>query len=110
MTDDPAWNVLLLPGVDRTFDALRARRRRLILLGLLTDDIRSEACFDSRCSNREGVDTELHHRHLPMLAELGYVEWDPDSGTIERGSRFDEIEPLLRLLIDHADELPPGWP
>jgi len=54
--------------------------------------------------------TALYHVHLPKLAEAGYIEWDADTHTIRRGPNFDEIVPLLRLMAEHEDELPAGWP
>ncbi|WP_436908961.1 DUF7344 domain-containing protein [Halosimplex marinum] len=56
------------------------------------------------------IRTALYHVHLPKFAEAGYIEWDVDSRTIRQGPNFDEIGPLLRLMSDHEDELPTGWP
>nr|WP_161493145.1 hypothetical protein [Natrarchaeobaculum aegyptiacum] len=52
----------------------------------------------------------LHHAHLPKLDEAGFIEWNPDSKTITCGPRFDEIAPLVELLVDHQSELPASWP
>ncbi len=52
----------------------------------------------------------LHHTHLPKLDEAGFIEWNPNSKTITRGLRFDEIAPLIELIIANRDELPAGWP
>ncbi|WP_436928130.1 DUF7344 domain-containing protein [Halosimplex amylolyticum] len=54
--------------------------------------------------------TTLYHVHLPKLAEAGYIAWDRDTNTIRRGPNFDEIGSLLRLMADHEDKLPAGWP
>ena len=62
---------------------------------------------------RDAVDriaTEMHHTHLPRLAEAGYVEWDREDDVLRRGPRFDEVAPLIELLVVHEDELPAGWP
>lgn len=58
----------------------------------------------------ELIKQELYHTHLPKLAEAGFINWDPESGLITRGPRFEEIGPLLRLMNDHQDELPEDWP
>lgn len=52
----------------------------------------------------------LYHRHLPKLAVTGYIDCDRVTHTIRRGPRFDEVAPLIRLMRDHRDELPGGWP
>jgi len=49
---------------------------------------------------------QLHHVHLPKLADQELIEWDRDSQTVTRGSRFDEIEPVLRLLADNPERFP----
>ncbi|MCW8172003.1 DUF7344 domain-containing protein [Natrialba swarupiae] len=59
---------------------------------------------------REDVLMRLHHTHLPKLDEAGFIEWNPNSKTITRGLRFDEIAPLIELIIANRDELPAGWP
>ncbi len=44
--------------------------------------------------------------HLPKLTEAGYIAWDADTHTIQRGLNFDENTLLLRLMTDHEDKLP----
>lgn len=52
---------------------------------------------------------QLHHVHLPKLADAGYIRWDQEDHIVQQGPQFDAIEPLLTLLCDHADELPDEW-
>jgi hypothetical protein len=59
---------------------------------------------------RKRMRTELYHSHLPRLAKLGYVEWDSETGTVRRGPNFEAIDPLVRLLVEHEDELPDDLP
>ena len=49
---------------------------------------------------------QLYHVHLPKLAAAGYVEWDPDDGTVARGPRFGAVEPVLALLGEQGGTLP----
>lgn len=49
----------------------------------------------------------LYHVHLPLLEESGYVEWNEAERTIQRGPRWEEIEPLLELIDSNLGELPP---
>ncbi len=99
------------PEIDRMLDIMSERRRRLILLLLkrgtveTTDDVMLRGNGESDTS-----EIQLVHSHLPKLEDAGYIEWDRDAGDISKGPRFDDIEPLLELIENHADELPPGWP
>jgi predicted transcriptional regulator len=54
----------------------------------------------------ETVRIELVHTHLPKLESLGYVSWNRDTGTVVKGERWEEIEPVLELFEQHADRLP----
>lgn len=48
----------------------------------------------------------LEHVHLPKLDDAGLIEWDRDTDTITRGPRFDEVEPVLRLLAANQHRFP----
>ncbi|MCO8244943.1 MULTISPECIES: transcriptional regulator [unclassified Haladaptatus] len=105
------------PPIDTLFDALRSSYRRRILLEVLDHNPREEDEFasnsfapDETTDEVERLKMELQHRHLPKLADAGYIDWDPETETIRRGPNFDEIAPLLTLMLDHPDELPEGWP
>jgi len=100
--------------LDELFDVLSKPPRRRILSALaetnsraVTEFVPGEVTGDER---REDVLVRLHHTHLPKLDEPGFIEWNPDSQTVERGPRFDEVVPVVELLLDHRDELPSGWP
>jgi hypothetical protein len=83
----------------------------LILLLLKRGEAETEADVRIRGEDdREAVEVALRHNHLPRLDESGYIDWDRDSGKLSKGPRFDEIEPILELIENHADELPPDWP
>jgi hypothetical protein len=49
----------------------------------------------------------LYHIHLPKLDEFGYITWNEANKTIQKGPRWEEIEPLLELISTHLSELPP---
>ncbi|MFC7155252.1 hypothetical protein ACFQPA_07260 [Halomarina halobia] len=51
---------------------------------------------------------QMHHVHLPKLADHGFVRWDREAGTVTRGPQFDDIRPLLTVLIENRDDLPGG--
>jgi hypothetical protein len=104
---------------DRSVEAMGHRYRRRLLLALLDsnpqDDKDAQNAEEALGSVVEGevdeeiVETELVHYHLPKLDELGYITWDQETGKIKKGPQWDEIEPLLKLLTDHQDELPDDW-
>ena len=105
-------------SLDAMLDVLSNSHRRHILLAISDHNPRDEDEFTSDEVPTEGMDdgevnalkTQLHHTHLPKLAAAGYIEWDPDTETVRRGPNFDDIAPLLKLMTDHADELPDDWP
>ncbi|WP_420028725.1 DUF7344 domain-containing protein [Halorussus caseinilyticus] len=101
------------------FEILSHEYRRRILMAVAQhnpqdeDDITSESIADGHEEDSDALDLlhqQLYHTHLPKLADTGFINWDRDTGTITRGSRFEEIRPLLRLMHDHQDELPDDWP
>ncbi len=100
------------------FDSLQNTHQRKLLLAALDSDPEECEAFSTTVGTDDVSQTGyvdrlpvlLHHVHLPRLSAFGYIDWDRDSGTARRGPHFDEIEPLLRLLVAHADELPEDWP
>lgn len=103
-------DLLSRPGVDRAANLLRDRHRRRILLGLSDGRVGHETDVTMRRSDLDEVESDLQSTHLPMLEEEGIIEWNRETGEIRKGPNFDEIEPFLRLLREHDDELPPFWP
>lgn len=88
---------------------LNDRYRLMITLLLLRDGQKSESdlLLRGEPESRE-VEDDLVENHLPKLEEAGYIEWDRESGTISKGPRFDEIEPILELMGD--DQPLADWP
>ncbi|MFC7155045.1 ArsR family transcriptional regulator [Halomarina halobia] len=92
-------------SLDRTLRLLAHHRRRAILELLIEVDdggitfsrlvraiARSEGEDDS-----ESIRIDLHHCHLPRLADAGVVEYDHRSGAIRYRSA-DDIEAVLASL------------
>ena len=103
--------ILLAPEMSRILDIASERRRSWPLLLLNNRELENEVDMLVRgTEDPEEIRVQLIHNHLPKLAEAGYIEWDRDTGEISKGPRFDEIKPLLDLIQNHADELPPDWP
>jgi len=101
---------------DDMFDALSDRRRRRLLLTIRNecegDDPRMdiEALSDAvaRGVRADEVRVQLHHVHLPKLADSGYIRWDSATGTVTTGPRWDDIGAVLDVLVENRDELPDG--
>ncbi|WP_436911418.1 DUF7344 domain-containing protein [Halosimplex marinum] len=110
-------------GASKIFGLLADDRRRRLLV-LLSEgesvDV-PDAALDrggpsaSGCSGerpRTGppsprrAEIRLRHVDLPKLSAAGLVEWEREDDTVRRGPRFDEIEPLLTVLVDNAAEIP----
>lgn len=99
--------------LDDALDALSHIQRRKVLIALLahkTPDDSPAVVPDSETD----VDTREYlvatdHVHLSSLAEYGFIAWNRDTHEVTRGPNFDDITPLLQLLVDNAGELPDGW-
>lgn len=106
-------------SLNELFKMLSHGYRRRVLMAVARanpqdeDDLTSESVANDHEGDAETMQLltqELYHTHLPKLARAGFIDWDREAGVITRGPRFDEIEPLLRLMYDHQDELPDDWP
>lgn len=56
---------------------------------------------DESPTDRETLQIELQHNHLPRLADAGLVEFDPRNATV----RYDSPEPVGKLVEFIATEL-----
>lgn len=88
--------------IDTMMDALGSRERRAVLLSLLAAGRDDRVAYVERRLDGDHVRITLYHTHLPRLEQAGYVTYDHDTGTIERGPDFAEVEPLVRLLWEYT--------
>lgn len=94
--------------VDAFFGALADERRRHVLhylRNVADDDVEVAelvAFLDATGSTRvprSQIATELRHRHLPKLADAGFVDYDPMSQSVDyEGPTV--FEPLLDRIED----------
>ena len=95
---------------DNAFNALADEQRRRLLIDLLESNpqdvgVGSLTRHQSEPTDGEQqVQTRMYHSHLPKLEDYGYIEWNKDTNEVVKGSRFDELRPLLECVRDHADE------
>jgi hypothetical protein len=103
----PAESLLAEDALDTIFECLRHPACRRVLRALPSHSPRGEAEVprsEADTTEADDVAIELHHVHLPKLAEAGYIEWDPATATIRRGPNFDEIAPLLDAVGDYTED------
>lgn len=99
------------------FEALADPYRRQLLLALFEENPQDCDDLDPLHLLNQGTTTDdlaatqinLDHVHLPKLEDMGYIEWDRESGELSKGPSWEEIAPLLQLMYDHQDELPDEW-
>lgn len=98
---------------DRVFEALSAAPRRHLVDELAAvPDGGSVSLPDAAmppagaASEPEGLRIDLHHRHLPMLADAGYIEWQREPFQAVRGPQFDEVAVVLEGLYANAGAVP----
>jgi hypothetical protein len=97
--------------VDRVFDALSAGPRRRLVDSLLdaAPDERielPEGASPPDCGSLDELRLDLAHRHLPMLADSGFVKWEREPLSARRGPRFDEVAAVFETLSVNAASLP----
>jgi len=63
----------------------------------------------SETEEAEVLQSELVHKHLPKLDDMGYISWNQATNKISKGPNWDDIAPILKLMYDNQDELPDGW-
>jgi hypothetical protein len=97
--------------LDRMFEVMSHPFRRRILFRLSDYTSGSEGELTTGALKMGGDEPnvlaiQLRHLHFPKLANAGYIDWDESTDTVRRGPMFDEVEPLLRLMHNHQEELP----
>lgn len=96
--------------VDRALTALSDYPRRRLLLKLYEETgagtEESINYTEIRQYQFESGSLQLYHIHLPKLESFGYINWNKIEQTIQKGPRWDEVEPFLDLIYTHLNELP----
>ena len=91
-----------IDALNRVYNALSHPTRRRLLLALQEESPRTLgeiAAIQAELEHRESdAVVELHHVHLPLLADAGLIKWDPESETITKGPRFEVLRPHLNVL------------
>ncbi|APW97713.1 hypothetical protein CHINAEXTREME_07965 [Halobiforma lacisalsi AJ5] len=102
----------VIEGWNRVFEALAAEPRRQLVVSLLdaspdaTVPLPESAVNPNVPTDPEVLRRELHHQHLPMLADGGFVEWDADPLVAARGPNFDQVAAVIESLQASATSVP----
>lgn len=94
---------------ERIFDALRNSERRRILIELVRSIEEGEPDIQYAVPlafNDNPAWIRLVHVDLPKLEDYGFIDWDRDSQTIRPGENWEDIETVLKLLLDGRERLP----
>lgn len=98
---------------DSLLEALANGYRRELLLALLEHNPQDADESDPLDIHHSGAfeesEFDIFMNHLPMLEQLGIIEWKQEAEEINKGPDWEEFAPLLKLIADHRDELPASW-
>jgi len=93
--------------LDAVFECLSEQRRREVIAELRvrgSASLRELVDAVAHTGDRpERVELELHHRHLPKLADAGLVEYDPQDRVVEPTDRTAAVDAAARS-VEQCDE------
>ncbi|MFP9190419.1 hypothetical protein [Natronosalvus vescus] len=101
-----------IEGWDRVFSAITAEPRRQLVVSLLDAPADQSVPLPESAINPnvpgdpDEIRQELYHRHLPMLADKGFIEWENDPFVASRGPKFEEVAIVFEALYSVADDIP----
>lgn len=95
---------------DDVFRAVSAEPRRHLIITLLDRDevvpLPESAVNPNVPVDPDTLRRELYHQHLPMLEDLGFVEWDTDPLVAYPGPDFEQVAVVFDSLQENASEIP----
>ncbi|APX97921.1 hypothetical protein [Natronorubrum daqingense] len=93
----------------RIFRAVSENPRREIIESLLEAPADASVPLPAAVSDASDDDgalsSELVHRHLPVLAEHGFVTWEREPFQVSRGPSFEDATVVIEAIHSH-DGLP----
>ncbi len=97
---------------DQMFEALSAEPRRTIIISLSDKPagrrlpLPEAAESPNQSMDSETLSTQLRHRHLPLLADAGYIRWASDPFCVQRGPAFAEAAFITNTILNSVTEIP----
>ncbi|WP_255198651.1 transcriptional regulator [Halorarius litoreus] len=98
---------------DDILDALAHVQRRKLLVALLDHNPQDDVpvVVDASESDTEALQRliMMKHSHLPKLERYGFIDRNQETKEVSKGPNFEEIRPVLEVLLENEGELPSGW-
>lgn len=97
---------------NQVFEALTDESRRQLIVSLLDAPegepvpLPEAAASPTVPPEPDSLRVQLRHRHLPLLEDAGFVEWDEEPFQTSRGPRFEEVAIVFETLHDNATAIP----
>ena len=95
--------------LDKQLSILSNHHRRRVLLAFVDNAPQTTSTVPTAAVETDGGDQPqtiaMGHIHLPKLADHGFIDWDRETQRVTKGPKFDEIEPLLTVLVENQDVL-----
>ncbi|WP_123538794.1 hypothetical protein [Halosimplex salinum] len=102
----------IIENWDAVFRALSAEPRRQLVVSLSdapadgSVPLPESAVNPNVPADPKSLRRELHHTHLPMLADLGFVEWEREPLVAARGPQFEQVAAVFEALHSNATAIP----
>lgn len=97
---------------NQVFRALAAEPRRQIITALMdvppneSVPLPESAIMPNAPIDPNAMRVELHHIHLPLLADLDIIQWNDTPLAATRGPQFDDAAYVLISSQSYANDLP----
>lgn len=102
----------VVEGWNSVFKALAAEPRRQLIVSLLDTPpgqpvpLPESAVNPNIPADPEELRQELYHRHLPMLADREFINWEAEPLTATRGSQFEQVATVFKALHETSTDIP----
>lgn len=67
-------------------------------------------CGDTGLEDLDRIEVVLHHHHLPLLADVGVVDYDPDEHTVRPSETIERVSEQVASLERANGETDDGAP
>ncbi|UHQ96252.1 hypothetical protein [Natrinema halophilum] len=102
----------IIENWNTVFNVLSSEPRRQLIVSLLDAEpdqsvpLPESAIMPNVPLDSEVLRLDLHHVHLPMLADSGFITWKTEPWIAFRGPKFDEVAVVFEALHAEASSIP----